>query len=427
LFIADSSNTVIVSVMVEEKGRQAEERQDEPRLWRPWRPPKRRMGWRVLWAVGMVVAVLTTGLLIVNLHPEIWKHLLEERTLTLIAMGGSLTAIIVLLAIGGASLGWTGFGDKTFWDWLQLLSALAIPVVLAAAGLWFTSQQDQRQQQIENERAQQAQKIEDQRAAAERALAEQRADDEALQAYLSQMSSLLLERGLRGADKDSEVSTLARARTVTVLQRLDTNRNQTVIRFLSEARLTGSAIGLLVEADLAGAHLRGSDLNNADLSDANLNNAGLSDANLTDAYLSDANLGDAHLSNADLSGADLSGAILADAHLLFADLSGTDLSRANVSDAELIFADLSGAHLRGAYLRGAYLGAANLSGADLSGAYLNNVDLSQANLSGADLSDAHGITNEELEQQLEQPAKSLEGTTMPSGQKYEDWLKDKEG
>jgi hypothetical protein len=28
---------------------------------------------------------------------------------------------------------------------------------------------------------------------------------------------------------------------------------------------------------------------------------------------------------------------------------------------------------------------------------------------------------------LEQQTKSLEGATMPHGQKYEDWLKDKEG
>jgi hypothetical protein len=57
-----------------------------------------------------------------KLHPEIWKGLLEERNLTLIAIGVSLTVLIVLLAIGGAALRWTGFGDKTFWDWLQLLS-----------------------------------------------------------------------------------------------------------------------------------------------------------------------------------------------------------------------------------------------------------------------------------------------------------------
>jgi uncharacterized protein YjbI with pentapeptide repeats len=48
-------------------------------------------------------------------------------------------------------------------------------------------------------------------------------------------------------------------------------------------------------------------------------------------------------------------------------------------------------------------------------------DLSGANLSNAYLKDAT-VTEEQLEQ-----AESLEGATMPNGQKYEDWLKDNEG
>jgi Pentapeptide repeats (8 copies) len=68
----------------------------------------------------------------------------------------------------------------------------------------------------------------------------------------------------------------------------------------------------------------------------------------------------------------------------------------------------------------------DLTGADLSGALLVDADLSGAqlddtNLSGADLSRADGVTNAELEQLAE----SLEGATMPNGQKYEDWLKRK--
>src|SRR5215213_5969380 len=98
-------------VMVEEKGKQAEERQDEPRHWRPWRPPSRRMGWgwRVLWAVGMVVAVLIATGLLIDLRPEIGEGLLgllegmPHPLLTLVALGFSLTAIIVLLAI---RMGW---------------------------------------------------------------------------------------------------------------------------------------------------------------------------------------------------------------------------------------------------------------------------------------------------------------------------------
>src|SRR3712207_4756759 len=94
---------------------------------------------------------------------------------------------------------WTGFRGMTLRDWLQLL---IVPFALIVIGFLFTMQQDQRQQKIEDQRAQQAQKIENQRAEAERELAEQRAQDEALQAYLSQMGSLLLEKDLRNSEED---------------------------------------------------------------------------------------------------------------------------------------------------------------------------------------------------------------------------------
>jgi hypothetical protein len=89
-----------------------------------------------------------------------------------------------------------------------------------------------------------------------------------------------------------------------------------------------------------------------------------------------------------------SGLILKGARPPIVDLSNADLSLADLSLADLSLADLSNA---------------NLSGATLS----------EANLSPAFLSGAFDITNEELEQQ----AASLEGSTMPNGQKYEDWLR----
>jgi hypothetical protein len=72
---------------------------------------------------------------------------------------------------------WTEFGKKTGWQWLALLSALAIPVILAIAGYWFTGQQTESQQAFEA----QQRALEEQRAEAERELAEQRAQDEAMQ------------------------------------------------------------------------------------------------------------------------------------------------------------------------------------------------------------------------------------------------------
>jgi uncharacterized protein YjbI with pentapeptide repeats len=258
---------------------------------------------------------------------------------------------------------WTGFSDKTLWDWLQLLSALAIPVLLTVAGFWFAAQQEVREAK---------------RAELERELAEQRAQDEALQAYLDQMSTLLLEKDL----SDDKVQTLMRARTLTVLERLDPSRKTQVMRFLLEADLVQSMDERDPIIALAGANLR-------------------------EAHLRAANLRGADLREADLDSAILSGAILREANLRWADLSNAYLS----PDVDLREADLSHTYLLFAGLNGA-----DLSAADLSGAHLREADLREA-----DLSDAKGVTAEQLEQ-----AKSLEGTTMPNGQKYEEWLKSKD-
>jgi uncharacterized protein YjbI with pentapeptide repeats len=236
-----------------------------------------------------------------------------------------------------------GFRGMTVRDWLQLL---IVPLALVVISFLFTMQQDARQQQIENQRAQ-----------AERRLAEQRAQDEALQAYLDQLSSLLLEKDLRNSEEDSEVRTLARARTATVIQRLDADGNRNVIRFLDEAGLTKdeqSSIRLLAGVDLQGAHLGGIDLVGTDLTGANLSDADLSKANLLDANLRGAELSDANLSDADLR---------------YADLIEANLSKANLLDANLIEANL------------------------------NN---------------ARGITKEQLEKQTE----NLKGAIMPDGSQH---------
>lgn len=225
------------------------------------------------------------------------------------------------------------------------------------------------------------------------------------------MSQLLLEKDLRGAEEDSVVRTLARARTAAVIQRLDGPRNRNVIRFLKEAQLIGtgeSSIHLLADADLQGAGLHDADLSSADLSGANLSGANLDGANLGGADLSGANLEHANLSWAYLDGANLKGAQLAFAELRSAYLPGVNLSR-----------DGGGGWLKEVDLQDAWL-----RGADLHGAYVEDTDLS-----GADK-----VTQEQLAS-----CASLRSSTMPDGQTlkgykkgtrngptFEEWLKDKE-
>jgi hypothetical protein len=214
---------------------------------------------------------------------------------------------------------WTGFQGKTLWDILQLL---VVPLVLVFIGYAFSVQQDARQQDIEDQRAQ----------------------DAALLAYLDQMNVLMLEHNLRKSDVDSEVRTLARARTLTVLEMLDSERKAQAMQFLEEAALVYTYSDTVPKLDLTGADLM--------------------DADLSGAVLTDASLQGADLIEADLSRADLSGAVLTDASL-----QGTDLSEAN--------------------LRGAVLGTVMTIG------------------------------------RLEEEVQSLNGATMPNGQKCADWRKDR--
>jgi hypothetical protein len=108
-----------------------------------------------------------------------------------------------------------GLRGKTFWDWLPVVGAFLIPVVIAAATWLITWQQA---------------RLEDRRAERERALEEQRAQDVALQAYLDQMSQLMLDTDLMDPpDSSTQINpsrTLARARTINVLPGLDTRAHR---------------------------------------------------------------------------------------------------------------------------------------------------------------------------------------------------------
>jgi uncharacterized protein YjbI with pentapeptide repeats len=347
------------------------------------------VGMSVAWLIGLTICAL--GL--IRLGLALWAHVRVKKKLS------KQLPVLSRPHSRGSGLPRTGFGNKTVWDWLQLL---IVPIVLAAASFWFTLQQDIRQQATE----------------------EQRAQDAALQAYLDKIGDFMLKNDgpLGKSEEGDEVNTLARSRTLTVLSRLDGDQKAWVVQFLYEARLIGKEHPVL---DLRGADLSDVVLKNADLSGANLSGVNLSDAellntNLLNATLLNTNLNHATLSNPNLE-ANLSGANLGGAELRYASLDGV-----NLSDAKLDRADLSDAELLNANLEGAELNDADLSRAVLEDAELNDVDLSRANLQGvalintdlshADLSGAEGVTKRTLEADLKaQYIRSLEGATMPDG------------
>jgi uncharacterized protein YjbI with pentapeptide repeats len=249
----------------------------------------------------MVIALAVTALLASNLAAGIWGDLSRERIERLAMFIGTvvtLTVIMVFLAIGGASLGWTGFADKTIWDGLDLL---IVPVAIASIGVVFSLQQETRQEELEDQRSQ----------------------DAALQAYLDNMSTLLIDdKGtqLRKLDPDEEVLELIQARTETVFAVLDTNRQVSIIRFLARA-------GLILKNSPT-ISFNGVNLEGIDLAGFNLSNTSLKLANLAHANLTNANLKGADLSGTNLEGAVLKGAVLRDALLANATVSDEQLHSA---------------------------------------------------------------------------------------------------
>jgi hypothetical protein len=207
------------------------------------------------------------------------------------------TRIVVVLGLSVA----VGYSyGITLWDWLKLL---IVPAVIAAGGLWFNAQQQDRQR-------------EDNRQQHERGLAieNERAQDQALQAYLDHIGELLLgnTKPLRQSKEADEVRTLARARTLTVLSRLDGERKGRVLQFLHES---GLIIGEQPILSLSNADLQGAVLDTAEMSVINLDRTNLSHASLSGVNLNGAFLREVNLHHADMVGVSLSNAILENSDL----------------------------------------------------------------------------------------------------------------
>ena len=184
-----------------------------------------------------------------------WQKIRQRRVAILVTI--AIAVVAVVLIIVGYWFDWAGFNGytqvstihtlsgptagtvtrteayqpgKTLWDWMQLLF---IPVVLAVAGFRF----NHRERMAAELRADTERKAAEVRAKNERDIAEDDQREAALQAYINEMSELLLHANLRTSMPEDEVRNIARVRTLTALPRLDGQRKGNVIQFLYESVL----------------------------------------------------------------------------------------------------------------------------------------------------------------------------------------------
>jgi len=304
-----------------------------------------------------------------------------------------VSCFVLWLVSLGYQWDWTGFNahieaqgivpPKYLWDWMELL---LIPLVITGVGLWISSNQKNRELEIAHDERELDREIAKDERRLEQRLAQDRIREERLQGYLDRMSELLLEKGLRTSEPDSEVREVARARTLSVVRTLDGKRKASVLQFLKEANLVKKdqpiidlrdcdfSNALLYDADLSKTNLNGIILMNAQLEGAQLG-----DTDLKDAYCENTNFKDANLTNASLERSILSKAKIVNVQAQFADFSLTVIKGARFENVNLVLSRFSGVN----FAEVETLKGCDLRRATLDGAFITEEQKKQNQLEGA--------------------------------------------
>jgi uncharacterized protein YjbI with pentapeptide repeats len=251
---------------------------------------------------------------------------------------------------------------RRVWDWLAIG---LIGAAVAGVGYYYNRGQKEREQSAAMEQAQ----------------------NTALQEYLSQMSNLVIDKGM-GTKPKEHVCRVAQARTVAILLELDKDHKRRPLKLVYE-------LGLIKKKE---------DENSLNPL-ITLSNAGLDHADLRELTLIDTCLRSADLRATDLTGADLEGSDLSEADFRGANLAKSNLAKANLSKANLLpYSELDPARLSAHNLNNIDPGQVKLNGdytpTNLSGVNLSGANLRGANLSGANLKTAVGLTQEQIEQAM---------------------------
>lgn len=178
-----------------------------------------------------------------------------------------LSLLLVLIANDTAGFGPYDDASQaarmpTWWDWLSLL---IVPLAVAAGAAFIGYIQKRTELDIADKARDEDREIARKARESEQQIAGDRLWQATLEAYYDRMTELLLEHKLRESPEDSEVRSIARARTVAVIRSLDAGRNRQLLAFLRTSKLIEKEQPVvdLREADLFETNLSGADLSRA--------------------------------------------------------------------------------------------------------------------------------------------------------------------
>jgi hypothetical protein len=171
--------------------------------------------------------------------------------------------------------------EKKLWDWMELL---IIPVVLSLLVVLFNR----------SERKSDREAIEKQ-VTTERDISTDRQHEEALQAYFDMMMELVVSDINKGIKTNKNIQSMARVRTLILLNQLDGKRKGYVLEFLNESKLieVDNPVIDLYGADFSGMRLSETNIKNANLQGVKFRRAILNKVNFNNSSFHEANIYDA--------------------------------------------------------------------------------------------------------------------------------------
>lgn len=287
--------------------------------------------------------------------------------LTRIILPTTVVISVIYLVLTGYKYLWTGFQNKTLWDWIDLL---IVPLVLAIAS-WTLGRFEKN---IESN------------------ISADRFRETTIQSYLSQMNLILSEQRDNLEKPNSPINQVANLNTENIFQFLssDIPKKKVVLLYLYKAGLLQvtdvkqlNSILHIENLDFAGINLERISLNQSCLQNCYFKNA-----NLRFSNLSECNFDESKFSKASLTGALLIGSSFQNSRFDYAILDGIVANRVNFSHALLYQSSLQLATLTEGVFEGASLTKslchnAYFDGANLSYASLDNSDLRSASFSSA--------------------------------------------
>jgi uncharacterized protein YjbI with pentapeptide repeats len=292
------------------------------------------------------------------------------------------------------------FCGMTFLQASKSMSSLLLPLMLGIFTVVITiNQQNAAKQQRAEDR-----KTAEEHRRLEREIAAERYRDDIFDAYIKEMGQLL-ENHSGSLVSNQVLMTLARAKTLNIIRRLDPQRNIRIIRFLHESeQLSGTreqrsldlSTAELPNIDFRHLAIYGKQLDNISLASTFLSNAtfislGMKHNNFSRTLLNDSSLSSTQLENVEFSFAELNDVNFISARLSHVNFSHTTFNDSNLSYTWLENVNFSTARFYNVNFSSAVLNwvkfpSTEVDHVNFSSAKLFNIDFSSANLSHVDFS-----------------------------------------